>query len=57
MHFNLKKAAGLAVVPLLGGALAVSAAASPASVTAVPRTPKELSSITLNLPFLMCRSG
>jgi hypothetical protein len=31
MHFNLKKAVGLAAVPLLGGALAVGVAASPAS--------------------------
>jgi len=31
MHFNLKKAVGLAAVPLLGGALAVGAAVSPAS--------------------------
>ena len=31
MHFNLKKAVGISVVPLLGGALAIGAAASPAS--------------------------
>ena len=31
MHFNLKKAVGLSVIPLLGGALAVGAAAQPAS--------------------------
>jgi hypothetical protein len=31
MHFNLKKAVGLAAVPLLGGALAVGATALPAS--------------------------
>jgi len=31
MHFNLRKALGISVVPLLGGALAIGAAASPAS--------------------------
>ena len=31
MHFNLKKAVGISVLPLLGGALAVGVAASPAS--------------------------
>jgi hypothetical protein len=31
MHFNLKKAVGISVLPLLGGALAVAAAAPPAS--------------------------
>jgi hypothetical protein len=31
MHFNLKKAVGIAVLPLLGGALAVGATALPAS--------------------------
>jgi hypothetical protein len=31
MHFNLKKAVGFSVIPLLGGALAVGAAALPAS--------------------------
>src|SRR6516162_3664722 len=33
MHFNLKKAVGSSVVPLLGGALAVGAAALPASAS------------------------
>jgi hypothetical protein len=33
MHFNLKKAVGISVVPLLGGALAVGAAALPASAS------------------------
>jgi len=31
MHFNLKRVVGLSVLPLLGGALAIGAAASPAS--------------------------
>ena len=31
MHFNLKKAVGISVIPLLGGALAVGATALPAS--------------------------
>jgi hypothetical protein len=31
MHFNLRKAVGISVLPLLGGALAVGAAAAPAS--------------------------
>src|SRR5580700_6925559 len=31
MHFNLKKAVGICVLPLLGGALAVGATALPAS--------------------------
>jgi len=34
MHFNLRKAVGISIVPLLGGALAVGAAASPASAQA-----------------------
>ena len=34
MHFNLRKAVGISVVPLLGGALAVGVAASPASAQA-----------------------
>jgi hypothetical protein len=34
MHFNLKKAVGFSVIPLLGGALAVGAAALPASAQA-----------------------
>src|ERR1035441_7095854 len=34
MHFNLRKAVGISVVPLLGGALAVGVAASPTSAQA-----------------------
>src|SRR6516165_3007152 len=34
MHFNLKKAVGISVLPLLGGALAIGATALPASAQA-----------------------
>ena len=45
MHFNLKKAVGISVLPLLGGALAVGAAALPASAQAWQDTSLQVNSL------------
>jgi len=45
MHFNLRKTAGFAVLPLLGGALAVGAAAPPASAQAWQDTSLQVTSL------------
>src|SRR6516162_1848589 len=45
MHFNLKKAVGISVLPLLGGALAIGAAALPASAQAWQDTSLQVNSL------------
>ena len=45
MHFNLKKAVGIAVLPLLGGALAIGATALPASAQAWQDTSLQVNSL------------
>ena len=46
MHFNLKKAVGICVLPLLGGALAVGATALPASAQTFQDTALQASNLT-----------
>ncbi len=46
MHFNLRKAVGLAAVPLLGGALAVGATALPASAQTFQDTALQAFNVT-----------
>jgi len=45
MHFNLKKAVGISVLPLLGGALAIGATALPASAQAWQDTSLQVNSL------------
>jgi hypothetical protein len=46
MHFNLRKAVGISVLPLLGGALAVSVAALPASAQTYQDTALQAFNVT-----------